>query len=101
MQVLNLKNTGKSLTLLAAGALMATLIAVPLAGNASANDDGLDDGEVVITVESTTPTFTLVDRDGNAVDFTLINNGVGQVLTLVEDVNEISNPFPDDESGDD
>lgn len=99
MQTLTLKNTWKNLTLIAAGALMATMIAVPLSGSASANDDD-DDDHIVITVEPTTPSFTLVDGDGNAVEFTLINNGVGQVLTLVEDSNDLGNPFADDEAGD-
>ena len=82
MRTLTLKNTAKNMTLLVAGALMATMIAVPLSANASADDS--DDDGVVIRVLPNTPTFTLVDRDGNAVDFTLTTNSFGKMLTLVE-----------------
>ena len=43
MATLTLKNTWKNLTLVADGALMATLIAVPLGGIASADVDPNDD----------------------------------------------------------
>ena len=72
MQTLTLKNTAKNLTLLVAGALMATMIAVPLGGIASADDD--DDpviNRIVVPVtynieasNGSRSTFELVDRDG-------------------------------------
>ena len=71
MQTLTLKNTWKNLTLIAAGALMATMIAVPLVGVASAADD--DDpyigppAKVTYSIEASngsTTTFELVERDG-------------------------------------
>ena len=72
MQTLTLKNTAKNLTLLAAGALMATMIALPLGGIASADDDDdpVDNSIVVpftYTIEATnggSSTFELVERDG-------------------------------------
>ena len=42
MGTITLKNTWKNMTLVATGALMATLIAVPLGGIASADDDPND-----------------------------------------------------------
>jgi len=71
MATLTLKNTWKNLTLVAAGALMATLIAVPLGGIASADDDDLPyiaPAEApTYTIESSNrlkSTFELVERDG-------------------------------------
>ena len=96
MQILTLKNMGKNLTLIAAGALMATIIAVPLSGSVSASHDAADDGATV-TVQPTPPTFTLVDGDGNAVNFTLTANGVGQVLTLVEETADVSGGIFDED----
>ncbi len=75
MRTLNLKNTWKNLTLVAVGALMATMIAVPLAGSASADSD--DDfvfhpapDKVTYTIKASNgvPTiFELVERDGTMV----------------------------------
>ena len=73
MGTLTLKNTWKNLTLVAAGALMATMIAVPLAGVASADDANGDEpyigpaGPTTYTIKTTkglTSTFELVERDG-------------------------------------
>lgn len=74
MRTLTLKNTAKNMTLLVAGALMATMIAVPLGGIASADDDGDDDpvvnrivAPVTYTIEANNgspSTFELVERDG-------------------------------------
>ena len=74
MGTLTLKNTWKNLTLVAAGALMATLIAVPLGGIASADVDPNDDTPYIAPIEAATyilegsngskATFELVERDG-------------------------------------
>ena len=70
MHTLTLKNTLKNITLLSAGALMATMIAVPLAGLASADDDDpflAADAPVTYTIKSSVglrSTFQLVERDG-------------------------------------
>jgi len=69
VQNLTLKNTWKNLTLVAAGALMATMIAVPLAGNASADDHPFLSPDVVPTYSikasnGLTSVFELVERDG-------------------------------------
>lgn len=75
MRTLTLKNTWKNLTLIAVGALMATMIAVPLAGSASADSD--DDpsfhpapSTVTYSIKGSngiSTTFELVERDGTMV----------------------------------
>ena len=76
MRTLALKNTWKNLTLIAVGALMATMIAVPLAGSASADADDDDPSfhpapaqvTYSITGSNGVPaTFELVERDGTMV----------------------------------
>ena len=74
MRTITLKNTWKNLTLVAAGALMATLIAVPLGGVANAAFDPNDDlpyiapaVEAIYTIEGSngsSATFELVERNG-------------------------------------
>ncbi len=75
MRTVTLKNTWKNLTLIAVGALMATMIAVPLAGSASADED--DDfsfhpapATVTYSIKASNgvpTTFQLVERDGTMV----------------------------------
>ena len=62
MATLTLKNTWKNLTLVAAGALMETLIAVPLGGIASADVDPNDDLPYIAPIEA--PTYTIEASDG-------------------------------------
>ena len=75
MRTLTLKNTWKNLTLIAVGALMATMIAVPLAGSASADEDDEPSfhpapAKVTYSIKASNgvpTTFELVDRDGTMV----------------------------------
>ena len=62
MGTITLKNTWKNLTLVATGALMATLIAVPLGGIASADDDPNDTLPYISPVEA--PTYAIRGSKG-------------------------------------
>ena len=64
MGTITLKNTWKNLTLVATGALMATLIAVPLGGIASADDDPNDTLPYISPVEA--PTYAIRGSKGLA-----------------------------------
>ena len=67
MMTLTLKNTWKNLTLIGAGALMATMIAVPLAGSTIVKASA---ASVTYTVDSdngATLTFELVEREGDLI----------------------------------
>ena len=78
MQTLTLKNTWKNLALVAAGALMATMIAVPLAGNASADDHDT----YVAPVEA--PTYTIKASNGTTSTFELVERDGKMILVLFE-----------------
>ena len=64
MHALNLKHIAKNLTRIAAGALMATMIAVPLSGNANAKAFAASDTYTFESNNGLTSTFELVERDG-------------------------------------
>ena len=67
MGTITLKNTWKNLTLVAAGALMATLIAVPLAGSTIAKASAASFTYTVDSDNGTTLTFELVEREGDMI----------------------------------
>ncbi len=84
---------------IAAGAFMGALILAPM--SAGADDDDEDNfGPRVQVIEETTPMYLLIDDSGVATEFTLVSNGHGRVLTLVEDANGKS-PFTSDADEDD
>ena len=64
MGTITLKNSWKNLTLVATGALMATLITVPLGGIASADDDPNDTLPYISPVEA--PTYAIRGSKGLA-----------------------------------
>ena len=81
MRTLTLKNTWKNLTLVAAGALMATMIAVPLAGVASASDSD----EHPFIVPATAPTYTIKASNGLDTIFELVERDGNMMLVVFED----------------
>ncbi|MCH2517659.1 MAG: hypothetical protein MK210_05580 [Dehalococcoidia bacterium] len=83
MATLTLKNTWKNLTLVAAGALMATLIAVPLGGIASADVDPNDDLPYIAPIEA--PTYTIEGSNGLKATFELIDRDGQLMLVLLTD----------------
>ena len=91
MQTLTLKNTWKNLTLIAVGALMATLIAVPFAGNASADDD-----DVPYRAPAAPVTYDLEASNGQTSTFTLVESNGEMVLVLTE-IDRYLPGFPDDD----
>ena len=93
MQTLTLKNTAKNLTLLFAGALMATMIAVPLGGIASANDGEDDpvDNSIVVPV-----TYTIEASNGSASIFELVERD-GQMMLVLVNNGPTYAPFNDDD----
>ncbi len=80
MKILKLNNLMRNLTLLGAGAFMATLVVLPLTTNAS--DDEPYTPEAVPAA-----TYILGASDGTSAVFTLENNDGSMVLTLVEEPN--------------
>lgn len=80
MKTLKLNNFVRNLTLIGAGAFMATLIVLPITTNASDDDD---DG--VRTPRPVAATYTLESSDGTSAVFTLVQNDGSMVLTLVEE----------------
>ena len=92
MQTLTLKNTWKNLTLIAAGALMATMIAVPLAGVASASDTD----EHPFIAPPATVTYSIEASNGTTTNFELVERDGKMILVLYEDTTV---PFydPDEE----
>ena len=82
MRTLNMKNTWKNLTLIAVGALMATVIAVPLAGSASADADN-DDETAIHT--PTKITYSITSSTGQPTTFELVERDGMMVLTLFVD----------------
>ena len=89
MNALTLKNTWKNLTLIAAGAVMATMIAVPLAGIASADDE-----PYIAPVE--TAVYTITASNGLTSSFQLVERDGDMFLVLVVP-EEASFPFDDDD----
>ena len=83
MRTLTLKNTWKNLTLVAAGALMATMVAVPLAGSASA--DIADDDDFSFHPAPSKVTYTIKASNGVPTTFELIERDGTMVLTLYVD----------------
>ena len=79
-KALNIGDPRKTIAIMLVGAIMGALLLGPIATFADDEDD--DDNRREIT--TTIPNFMLLDRDGKALEFTLIENGVGKVLTLVE-----------------
>ncbi|MCI0799605.1 MAG: hypothetical protein J4O06_12585 [Chloroflexi bacterium] len=78
MRTLTLKNTAKNMTLLVAGALMATMIAVPLGGIASADDDDPVVNRIVVPV-----TYTIEANNGSPSTFELVERDGQMMLVLV------------------
>ena len=80
MGTLTIKNTWKNLTLVAAGALMATLIAVPLGGIASADVDPNDDLPYIAPIE--VPSYILEGSNGLKATFELVERDGEMMLVL-------------------
>ena len=93
MGTLTLKNTWKNLTLVAAGALMATLIAIPLGGIASADDT--DDLPYIAPIEA--PTYTIEGSNGSSATFELVETNGETMLVLVEEESRYLPLGPDDD----
>lgn len=81
MPTLTLKNTWKNLTLVAAGALMATMIAVPLAGSASADEDD----DFSFHPNPAKITYSIKASNGVSALFELVESDEGMMLVLNED----------------
>ena len=80
-KVLNLGDPRKTIAIMLAGAFMGALLLGPIASFADHDDDDKPYRYEI----NTTSNFMLLDRDGKPVEFTLVENGVGKVLTLVEE----------------
>ena len=76
MKILN--NLTRNLTLIGAGAFMATLVVLPITTSAS-------DDEPYRPVAVPAATYVLGASDGTSATFTLVENDGGMVLTLVEE----------------
>ena len=94
MGTLTLKNTWKNLTLVAAGALMATMIAIPLSGIASA-DDTDDDLPYIAPIEAAT--YTIESSNGSSATFELVETNGEMMLVLVEEESRYLPLSPDDD----
>ncbi len=79
MKTLKLNNLMRNLTLIGAGAFMATLVVLPITTNAS------DDDDINTPVAVPAATYTLGASDGTSAVFTLVENDGSMVLTLVEE----------------
>ena len=79
MKTLKLNNMMRNLTLLGAGAFMATLVVLPITTSASDGDDEHDRPVAPVA------TYTLGASDGTSAVFTLVENDGTLVLTLVEE----------------
>ena len=82
MGTLTLKNTWKNLTLVATGALMAALIAVPIGGIASADVDPNDDLPYIAPL--TVATFSIEGSNGMKSTFELVERDGEMMLVLFE-----------------
>lgn len=78
MKTLKLNNLMRNVTLIAAGAFMATLVVLPFTTSAN-DDDGTDHSIVASPV-----TYVLGASDGSSAVFALVENDGRMVLTLVE-----------------
>ena len=78
MKTLKLNNLMRNLTLIGAGAFMATLVVLPITTNAA--DDEPYRPEVVPGA-----IYVLGARDGTSAVFTLVENDGSMVLALVEE----------------
>ncbi len=92
MKTLKLNNMMRNLTLLGAGAFMATLVVLPITTNASDDDDEPFTPAVVPAA-----TYTLGASDGTSAVFTLVENDGTLVLTLVEEPAVQDFAFNDDD----
>ena len=79
MKILKLNSLLRNLTLLGAGAFMATLVVLPITTSASDDDDVFSPAVVPAA------TYTLGASDGTSAVFTLVENDGSMVLTLVEE----------------
>ena len=79
MKTLKLNNLMRNLTLIAAGAFMATLVVLPITTSAE------DDDDINTPVAVPAATYTLGASDGTSAVFTLVENDGSMVLTLVEE----------------
>lgn len=93
MGTITLKNTWENLTLVATGALIATLIAVPLGGIASADDDPNDTLPYVSPVEA--PTYAILGSNGLISTFELVERDGKMMLVLYEDTSVFVAPEDD------
>ena len=91
MKTLKLNNFVRNLTLIGAGAFMATLIVLPITTNASDDDDDEPYTPAVVPAA----TYTLGASDGTSAVFTLVENDGTMVLTLVDE--PTVQDFDDDE----
>ncbi len=89
MKILKLNNLMRNLTLIGAGAFMATLVVLPITTNASDDDDNFDRPAASVA------TYTLGASDGTSAVFTLVENDGTMVLTLVEEPADFA--FNDDD----
>ena len=79
MKTLKLNNFMRNLTLLAAGAFMATLVVMPLTTSARDDDDGFR------PAAAPAATYMLVNSDATVSVFALVENDGSMVLSLVEE----------------
>ena len=79
MKTLKLNNVMRNLTLIGAGAFMATLVVLPITTSAE------DDEGTVSPVAAPAATYILGASDGTSAVFTLVENDGNMVLTLVEE----------------
>ena len=91
MKTLKLNSLMRNLTLITAGAFMATLVVLPITTNAS------DDDDEVNRPAASVATYTLWDGDGNTSVFTLETNDGSMVLTLVEEPAIVTRTFVEDD----
>ncbi len=90
MKTLKLNSLTRNLTLIAAGAFMATLVVLPITSSA----DHLDDiSPEVVPVA----TYMLAASDETVAIFTLVENGGNMVLALVEEPAINTRSFDDDD----
>ncbi len=78
MKILKLNNLMRNLTLIGAGAFMATLVVLPITTNASDDDE-------INTPVAPAATYTLGASDGTSAAFTLVEIDGSLVLTLVDE----------------
>ncbi len=88
MKTLKLNSLTRNLTLIAAGAFMATLVVLPITTNASDDDS--------YRPEASAATYSLESGNGTSAVFTLVDINGSMVLTLVEEP-VIIRTFNDDE----